>query len=289
MKYLVTLNKLNNIEKLSHADGFILGLKKYSTGITNLFTLKEVEKAINYCKKNNKELFLNLNSLYNDNELNKVLKLLKKLDLENINGLIISNIGLIYELSKINVKTKLIYNPETLLTNKYDFNLLKNDNIYGAFISKEISLNDILKITKNKKIKTFLYGHGYLSMFYSKRKLITNFYDKYKLKKESNSNIYEIIEQKRPLEKMKVLEDEFGFHIYRSNVLNSFKVIDKLREGLDYFIIDSIFTDDKYSFEILNLYKNGYNLEKINNLKKEYNQKWDDGFYFINTFYEGLK
>ena len=67
----------------------------------------------------------------------------------------------------LGLTSKFIYNPETLLTNDVDFNDLSSEQIKGAFVSKEITLEDILEIGSLKKYELFTLGHGHMSMFYS--------------------------------------------------------------------------------------------------------------------------
>ena len=83
-----------------------------------------------------------------------------------ITGLIVGDIGY-YSLLK-DYNFKIIYNPETTLTNSYDINILKDYGIKGAFISKEITLTDIKEIIKLKELPLYMTVHGYLNMFYSK-------------------------------------------------------------------------------------------------------------------------
>ena len=59
----------------------------------------------------------------------------------------------------------IIYNPETLLTNVEDVNSYFDIGVKGTFVSKEINLKDIVKITEGKKGKKYIIAHGHLNMY----------------------------------------------------------------------------------------------------------------------------
>src|SRR5690606_35391886 len=168
MKILTTLHDINHLDDvLMHADGLLISFKNYSKTYT-LDSESHIHELLKKLKVLNKESFLRLNRLYTDKELNQIKLFLETLNLSLVTGYIISDIGLLSIFKSLNLIHKVVYNPETLLTNEVDFNFLYHDGIMGAFLSKEITLEDILSITKNKKYKAFMFGHGHMTMFYSK-------------------------------------------------------------------------------------------------------------------------
>ena len=197
MKYLITPHKLNNLDKLTLANGFIIGNSRFSARLTNSFNEEEINQIIRYANSKNKEVFLNFNKMFTDNDFSEFDLFLSKINLENLDGIILADIGVIKYLSLKGLENKLIYNPETLLTNQFDFNYSTNLKIKGAFVSKEISLNEIIEINQNKAYETFHYGHGHINMFYSKRDLITNFSEYYNLNLASKSTNFTITEPNR--------------------------------------------------------------------------------------------
>ncbi|MFA6800679.1 MAG: U32 family peptidase, partial [Acholeplasmataceae bacterium] len=181
---------------------------------------------------------------------------------------------------------KLIYNPETLMTNYYDFNFLVPTGIFGVFIAKEITLDDIKMIADKKQTKLFMVGHGHLNMFYSKRQLIKNYMDF--INQENylhNKQTIKLIEEKRKDEPYPILEDLAGTHVFRSQVFDSIDYLDVLSPIVDYLVIDTIFKDDDYAIEILKMYKHQKGLSK-EELMKKYDEIWDHGFFFKKTLYK---
>lgn len=289
MKKLITIYSIDSIEKLSPlVDGFIIGSNEFGTRLTNSFTIDEINTAIKKINYLNKEVFLNANQMFTDIQLDEFIKTIHKLDLDLIKGIIVADIGTFQKLANKNLNSKVIYNPETLLTNTFDFNYLANFDTFGAYVAKEITLKDILEIGNNKKYKLFYVGHGHLNMFYSKRHLLDN-YSKHTSSDANflNKHNLKITEQMRKVKSYPILEDDAGTHVFRSAVLSSINYMNELSSVVDYFVIDTIFKDDNYAYDIASLYSNKTIDNKlIDKIKKDYNETWDEGFLNKKTFYK---
>ncbi len=289
MKYLTTLYDLNNINNLSiTVDGFIIGNEKFGTRLTHSFTIDEINQAIKLAVSLDKEVFLQANQMLDDELLDQFSVFLDQIDTNHLDGIIVSDIGSVMRLKSKNLSNKAIYNPETLLTNKYDFNFLKKEGIFGAYVAKEITLSDVIEISEHKEIKLFMVGHGHLNMFYSKRQLINNFMDyQHKDNIFHNQQNLKIIEEQRREEPYPILEDMAGTHVFRSKVFSSLEYIEQLENHVDYLVIDSIFKDDLYAKKVSELYKNKMTNKKlVEDIKALYKEDWDSGFFYKKTVYK---
>lgn len=285
MKVLSTIHKIENAESLlTIASGLVVGLKGFSTRETSLLTIKEFTEIANLAKEKNKELYISLKPLLYNSYYDGLKELFKTLNCFYYTGVIVGDIGYYYLLNDLGVKN-IIYNPETLLTNKIDFNSYFDIGIKGAFAAKEINKSDVIEIAKNKKGKMFIYAHGHLNMFYSKRKLLKSYFkhiDKiYNYENKKTLTIEELKKEGR----YPIIEDEFGTHIFRKNVSTVIKYLKELKD-VDYFLIDSLFKDDLYSLDIIKMFNETYNEDQINKLMNKYNEKWDDGFFDLKTIYK---
>ena len=278
MKLLSTIHNLNNIESLlTYTEGFVVGLKGFSTRETSFFTVDELRKLSEILGKHNKELYLSFKPfLHHQGE--DLFKLIKDLKI-NITGLIIGDIGYYYLLKDLEIP--IIYQPETLITNTFDMNIFFEVGLKGVFLSKEINLTDINEMSSNKKGIVFMNAHKHLNMFYSKRHLLKSYLKEIKQEYHyQNKNLF-LKEEKRE-EKMPIVEDEFGTHVYRSNVSS---IIDHLAnlKNIDYLLVDSMFYDDRYCLDILKMFKGEKTKEAI---QDKYKQIWDDGFLTTKTIYK---
>ncbi|WP_162146777.1 U32 family peptidase [Acholeplasma granularum] len=291
MKILTTINDLKNLDQLLNvSDGLILGDERFAKTLTLDLGSNMIDtiKQINNAKK---EVFILLNKIYTDKELSEVKNFILSLPNDLITAYIGADIGLLETFKTLGLLEKFVYNPETLLTNDVDFNDLSNLNIKGAFVSKEITLDDIYEIGKLKKYELFYFGHGHMSMFYSKRMMLQTFSD-YQNKTNNlhfNKNL-RLSEAKRPNESYPILEDTSGTHVFRGYVLNSFDAMDKLNEVVDYFIVDTLLLDDAYALEVIPMYKNIKLDENVKiKLLETYNQTWHEGFLFDESTIKGEK
>ena len=287
MKQIITIHELASIPLLAPlADGFIVGNKRFGARLTASFNASEINQAIAITASLSKEIFLIANRIFDDEDCDLFKQWLKKIDTNLLTGIIVADVGAISTLSDIGLIQKAIYHPETLLTNRYDTNILAQEGIYGAFLAKEITLEEIRHIGFGRKLKLFMIGHGYLDMFYSKRQLIDTFTTKANMPHTfHNHKRLTLIEAKRENEPYPILEDDAGTHVFRYNVLHTACYQDVLSEAIDYMVFDTIFHDDQYAKKVLMYYKNPTD-EAKNDILNTYRETWDEGFLHKPTIYK---
>jgi len=289
MKLLSTIYNLGNLKKLSvFADGFLIGNDDFGTRLTRSYSDEEILEALKITKNLNKSLFLVCNQIFNDDQLFSFKSWIEKLPISEFTGIVVADLGAYRILENLGLNHLIIYNPETLLTNVYDFNFLSEFHIQGVYAAKEITLEDVTYIGNNKKYKMFMVGHGHLNMFYSKRQLIDNFmYFTASENPYHNRQDIKIIEENRKDDPYPILEDKAGTHVFRSQVLSSFNHLAELKEFVDYLVIDTLFKDDDYAISVLEMYKNEKeDIDLIIQLKKQYHETWDEGFFYKKTIYK---
>ncbi len=290
MKLLTTIYNLESIQTLStDVDGFLIGNHQFGTRLTKSFEFNEILEALHMTKKLNKELFIVCNQMFNDDQLELLKKFIESLPIQEFDGVVVADLGAYQMISSLGYSNKVIYNPETLLANVYDFNFLADEKIQGVYIAKEITLEDITFIARQKKYKMFMVGHGHLNMFYSKRQLIDNFmqFNEMDHLYHERQNL-KIIEENRLNEGYPILEDTAGTHVFRSHVFSALSHLDDIKNLVDYLIIDTIFKDDLYAHSVIPMYHlNQIDHEIIKAIQEKYRESWDDGFFFKKTIYKG--
>lgn len=288
MKKIITLNDMNHIERLTpYVDGFVFGISDFGARLSIQLTKDECIKLIDQIHFLGKEVFIQVNQLMMDEQLESFTSFVKELPLLKITGFIVSDLGVFRVLKKLNLEHKVVYHPETLLTNYYDLNMLSDKHIYGAYAAKEITYEDLKILSIHKKTKLFMIGHGHLNMFYSKRQLIHNFKAQYQINEKLHLDYdLTIVEENRLDEAFPILEDYAGTHVFRSNVMNTIAYLEELSTMIDYLVIDTIFKDEYYDLEIAKIYQNPKNVEQIESLKTKYDEVWDEGFFYKKTIYK---
>lgn len=226
------LLKINDVKELSYeADGYILGIDKYSFLFGKTFNIDEIKKIKDALNK--KEIFVSFNRVIFNDELEDYKMKLKEVDDLGINGIIVGDIAaLTYDL-----KTNIILDQMHLNNSFYAINHYYNNGVYGTVLTNDITLSEINDIKKNTKSVLFKQVFGYPHLSTSKRKLISNYKEYFNI--NDTSSIYEISE-KNSDNIYKIIEDNFGTHILGDKVLNllSFDI------DVDYKIVDGFMLGD---------------------------------------------
>jgi collagenase-like PrtC family protease len=226
------LLKINDVKELSYeADGYILGIDKYSFLFGKTFNIDEIKKIKDDLK--GKEIFVSFNRVIFNSELEDYKKKLKKVDSLGIAGIIVGDIAaLTYD-----IKTNVILDQMHLNNSFYAINHYYNNGVYGMVLTNDITLSEINDIKKNTKSVLFKQVFGYPHLSTSKRRLISNYKEYFNI--NDTSSIYEISE-KNSNNIYKIIEDNFGTHILGDKVLNllSFDI------DVDYKIVDGFMLGD---------------------------------------------
>lgn len=288
MKTLITLFQTQSINELSpYVDGFIIGHQAFGTRLTHSFSIDEIKNMIDAAGKLNKEIFLMANQMMTDDHLDHFVLWLSEFTKDSFHGIVCADLGVVKKLSDLGWANQLIYNPETLMTNAYDFNFFNRLNIQGVYVAKEITLEDIKKIGQEKTLKLFMVGHGHLNMFYSKRQLIKNYADYIDIPEEFHERQdLRLVEETRAGIEYPILEDHAGTHVFRANVFSSLSHLDELEPLVDYFVIDTLFKSDTYGKIVAQGYQEK-NIQMKEHVEQTYHETWDEGFFFKKTIYKG--
>lgn len=289
MKLLTTIFQLESIHELaSHVDGFLLGNDAFGTRLTKSYTIDEINQAITCIRNLKKEIFIIANQMMDDDQLENFEEMMKTIHLNHVDGIVVADLGCYRILANLGHQNKVVYNPETLMTNTYDANFLASQQIKGVYLAKEITLADLKSIGQTKQYQVFMVGHGHLNMFYSRRQLIENF-----MTHNHQANDYhgeqnlKIVEEVRQNEAYPILEDAAGTHVFRANVFFALDYLGELKSFIDYIVIDTIFKDDAYAKHILPLYQQQISEPNVvASIQNNYQETWDEGFLFRKTIYQ---
>lgn len=191
---------------------------------------------------NNKTIIV-LNRVYHDMDLANLDLFLSSLVDKDFFGIIFSDLA-VYEIAlRYNLTNKLIYDPNTLITNYEDFNFWSEFNILGAFVSPFVLKDDLIRIGKEKKLKLFFQGYGHLNMFYSRRPLITNYFKFNQIEPQKYLNRVLYLEEETRDERYPIIEINGETLIYSPYIFSCLDEIDELADCIDYLYIDNSLDD----------------------------------------------
>jgi putative protease len=279
--------RIKNKEEIKHlaeigADAFLLDTNDLTTQTLHPLSKEAMIETINEVKKYEKKAYIYLNKMIHETDLTKLhawFDILKEVDIDGI----VANDFSVYVIAKYYAMNDLmIYQPGTMNTNHFDALYLEN-KVKGMTLSKEITFEEIKAIIESSnKIEYSLVAHGYIDMFYSKRKLISN-YLKHKSLDDSgvkDNHHYRLEEQTRKGILYPILEDASGTHIYRDKKLVSFNEVNQIRSKLSDIFIERLFMDDQEYMDAIMAYNEAY---LVDNFLRCYGDTYHEGFYYTPT------
>ena len=238
-------------------DAFLLGIEKLSVNMQVYFSLDEIMNL-----KTDKEIFINLNKNMHKDDLEQLEVVLRKLEKLNIKGVFFYDLSVLNLVRKFNLKLDLVFAQEHALTNYETINYWYNEGVSYAQISSEICMNEIKEIINNTKSKLIVPLLGYFPMFVSRRHLIQNYLDFFKLNDKSNINYIEKEGKTYPI------IDEGVTTVYTNAYMNGIKEYQELKDVIDYALINSFLIGDEKISKIINLFKT-VSFECIDEYNKE--------------------
>lgn len=221
MKILIE-QSTKNTDLSKYTDGLILSLKNYSSQSYLTYTFEEIEQII---KDNpDKEIFINLNKNFFNDEIESLKEILLKIDKLNVKGIFFYDLAILQLKKDCNLKTDLIWSQTYMVNNYKTCNYYHSKGVKYALLSKEITLEEIKEIITKSKITAMVETISMPSVAFSKRKLLTNYY--HNLNKEAKKDL--VITEKATNEEYQVLEDETGTTFFLNKITNVTSIIKEL-------------------------------------------------------------
>ena len=284
MKLLIMPKSIDQIESLiEDIDGVIVGIKDLSINQPAYFTLDEIKKINEIIKNNGKEIFVSLNK----NMFNKDLEILEytllQLDNLKLNGILYYDIAIVNFKKNLKLVTPLVWNQEHLTTNYLTSNFWYEYGAKYTMISSEITLDEINEIALNANAKTMVPIFGYLPMFVSRRHLVKNYLDTFKIKDDSNINYIE-----KEDKMYAIIDSNDGTIAYSNKCLNG--INETLKLNVDYIVLNSFNINNATFKRVVSMY-NIVNESNVQEFKEEIDKMLDTdtGFLYKETVYEVKK
>lgn len=284
MKLLIMPKSIDQIESLiEDIDGVIVGIKDLSINQPAYFTLEEIKKINEIIKNNGKEIFVSLNK----NMFNKDLEILEytllQLDNLKLNGILYYDIAIVNFKKNLKLVTPLVWNQEHLTTNYLTSNFWYEYGAKYTMLSSEITIDEINEIKENAKAKIMVPIFGYLPMFVSRRHLVKNYLDTFKIKDDSSINYIE-----KENKTYAIIDSDDGTIAYSNKCLNG--INETLKLNSDYIVLNSFNINNATFRRVVSMY-NIVNESNVQEFKEEIDKMLDTdtGFLYKETVYEVKK
>ena len=215
---------------LDYVDGIILSLKDYSIGSNVYYDLDEIKEIV---KTTNKEIFINMNNNIMNNEIEELKTILKELDKLNIKGIFFYDIAILQLKRELKLNVDLIWNQTHMVNNYKTCDYYYSKGVSYALVGKEITLEEIKEIVQNSKISVMVEVVSNPSVAFSKRKLITHYYQDLGKAKKNDM----IIHERGTNQDYELFENKDGTSFFLDVVTNGTSIIKDLFDIDTPFII----------------------------------------------------
>ena len=233
MKILGVIRDNNYLEYLKYGlDGIIFPLENFSVDYFKYYSISDIE---NYKKNTDKLVFVVINKMIFNSDLDNLLEILKKLETLKVDGVFFYDLAILNLVKENKLSLNLIFNQTHMVTNSDTINLYYDLGVKGSYLSNEITKDEILNIRHNTKSDLFvlLLGNPVIAM--SRRNLLTSYFAN---KNKSKSAIITIKEPKSGQEFL-VKEDNNGTTFFYNKRLNLSNIYKELVDcGLNYGIVE---------------------------------------------------
>ena len=170
------LEKLK-IAYLYGADACYIGGQNYSLRANaNNFSLEEISTAVKYAHKLNKKLYVTVNIIFHNENIEGLKTYLKTLASFKVDAVIVSDPLVIDLIKEENIDLKVHVSTQNSTTNKESVKYWLNHGVERVVLAREVPKKDIKEIIKetNAEIEVFL--HGAMCTCYSGRCVLSNYF-----------------------------------------------------------------------------------------------------------------
>jgi U32 family peptidase len=227
------------------------------------FTLDQVAKGLDFLHKKGKKGYVTLNIYPFSDEYDKLLDITGQFEDMGADALVISDLGLIFELRKAGIKTPIHISTQANTTSSQTVLAYKQIGAARVNLARELSLEQIKRIcndTKHTGVEIEVFLHGAVCFSYSGRCAISDYLTSRKANRGQCTHPcrwnYYLVEEQRPDKYFPVFEDQRGQYIFNCKDLALFEFIEPLKQaGIASFKIEGRMKSVHYIASVVSLYR----------------------------------
>ncbi|MEG0379628.1 MAG: peptidase U32 family protein [Eubacterium sp.] len=257
-----------NFEKLKYAlhygaDAVYCAGKKFGLRAkADNFDLKELEEAVLYVHEHKKRIYVTLNMIPHNDDLEDLPEYVKALDKIGVDAVLVADPGVFAIVRETAPELKIAISTQANNTNWKSAEFWYHQGAKRMVLARELGLEEIAEIAsktpEDMEIETFV--HGAMCISYSGRCLLSH----YMTGRNSNQGDcahpcrwkYHLIEETRPNEDFRIEEDESGSFIFNSKDLCLInKIPELIQAGVDSFKIEGRMKTLYYVASVVSVYR----------------------------------
>ena len=159
------------------ADALYLGLKRFNVrDRTENFTFKDLERLIPYAHKRSVKIYPTFNSILKELELVGALKALAILNEMKLDGLIVTDWGLVSLIRKHFPTLKLHASTQLSVHNRQGLEMLAQAGFQRVILARELTLDELAILADHPPLELEVFVHGALCFAYGGQCLISSYH-----------------------------------------------------------------------------------------------------------------
>lgn len=225
LKKIVPLVGLSEIDNYisNGVDAVLMGTYFGSTRQLQVYDLEEMIET------NEKIPVIGLfNRFYFEQEMAQLEHEIKALYDGGLDHIMCSDYAVIEIVHELDLDIKVILDTDTTMTNSEDIQLMLNTSVDEVVVSREITLDERLKIADNVKGNLGMHFFGYQLMSFSRRKHLTQYKDLQEI--EMNPENLHFLKEARRDDFYMTFEDAYGTHIFAPKVMSAIHATPAIKE-----------------------------------------------------------
>ncbi len=258
--------------------GKMFGARAFSGNFSN----EEICEAIIYCHLRGVKVFVTVNTLIYEREVDKFLDYIEFLHLNNVDAVILQDIGMLDLVRKTFPNLELHASTQMHIHNESGVELVKSLGVKRVVLARETNIELIKNIKKNIDIDLEIFVHGSLCISYSGQCLMSSLIGHRSGNRGSCAGTCR--------QKYKVKNDE-GYLLSAKDLCSLENIGNLIDAGVDSLKIEGRMKSPLYVYFVTKLYRSAidsylkdgvvkYDEMDLFNLKKIFNREYTKGFLF---------
>ncbi|MBZ4683830.1 MAG: family peptidase [Fusobacteriaceae bacterium] len=256
------------------ADAVYLGIKGFGARRrAKNFTFEELRMAIDYAHLRGVKIYLTLNTIMKDVEIENLYENIKKVYEYGVDAIIIQDFGLLRFIRENFKEIELHASTQMTISNADEINYLKKIGISRVVPARELDYESIKKIREKTDIELEIFVSGALCISYSGNCYMSSFIGG----RSGNRGMCA-----QPCRKEYNYKENKGYILSPKDQLFGIDEIKKLKEiGIDSIKIEGRMKSEEYVYEVVSYYRNLIdNLNKESNVEKIFNRGYSNGYFY---------
>lgn len=268
MNLTININSINNIDKYINLgiNNFIIGLDGFNVNGNTELDINSIRNLLNKYKDIN--LFISMDKFIFNNELDVLKEKLIELSKTNIKAILFYDLSILNIVKNNKLNIDLVWNSTHMVTNYNTCNYYYEKGVKYAYISSELTIDEIIEIKNKSAIEPLVFILGYPNLSHTRRSLLTNFYISNNVK---NKDKEKVVTEK---DKSFIIKENYtGTSILGGTIVNGCKYLKELLDNnIKYLVLNDYKIESNVFIEVIEYINNYVStrdeklLEKIENL-----------------------